>query len=89
MNKDRRGAMICRLVPGAQWTGCWYDDSVVWLDERPIPDEYDINMENDRFNMEEAEKDALADNMKRYEDALDRKKVKKMKDWKDRGEQEP
>jgi len=45
MDKDERGFIIGQLVPDAQYTGCWYDDSVVWLDERPIPSEAEINQQ--------------------------------------------
>lgn len=43
MIKDERGFIICQLIPGAKYTGCWYDDSITWLDERPIPTEAEIN----------------------------------------------
>jgi len=43
MTKDERGFIIGQLIPDAQYSGCWYDDSVVWTDERPIPSQEEIN----------------------------------------------
>jgi len=70
MNKDRRGAMICRLVPGAQWTGCWYDDSVVWNDDRPIPSEEAIEAENVVYEEEKAQDLSAKAALKTHDDAL-------------------
>jgi len=88
MTKDDRGYVICLLLPGLKYRGCWYDDSIRWLDERPCPDEYDIEMRYDQWQREKWEAEILADDMARYDAALDRKKIKEMKNWKDIGENE-
>lgn len=53
MTKDERGWIICQLLPGAKYSGCWYDDSIMWKDERPIPSEEDIQ---EAYELEQEEK---------------------------------
>jgi hypothetical protein len=56
MTNDEKGYMIMRLMPDAKFTGCWYDWSVKWLDERPMPTQEEINQEYINWQAEEAKK---------------------------------
>lgn len=48
MTGQEKGAIVFALVPDPLYEGCWYDDSIVWLDERPMPSEQEIQDEYDR-----------------------------------------
>ena len=56
MTPDERGYIIAKLIPGAKFRGCWYDNSIVWLDERPMPSDEDIQIEYDKWKAEELKK---------------------------------
>lgn len=43
MTKDEKGWIVGLLIPSPKYQGCWYDDSIVWLDERPFPTTEEIN----------------------------------------------
>ena len=70
ISKDDRGYVICRLVPLARYTGCWYDDSIVWQDARPIPSDEEIEAEYINWQHEIALEDRAKMAVKTHDDAL-------------------
>ncbi len=45
ITNDQIGIIVRRLVPYPKYRGCWYDMSIIWLDERPYPTDEEIAAE--------------------------------------------
>jgi hypothetical protein len=45
MTHDEVGIIVSRLVPGMRYSGCFTDNTQVWLDDRPFPSQEDIEAE--------------------------------------------
>ena len=43
MTKDEEGYIVGLLLPLPKYSGCWYDNSIVWEDERPYPSQEEID----------------------------------------------
>lgn len=54
MTNDEKGYIVGLLLPGAKYSGCWYDDSIVWEDDRPFPAPREINQRYMEWVMAEA-----------------------------------
>lgn len=67
MTKDEKGIIVNRLVPVPEYSGCWYDDSIVWEDERPFPTTEEIDQEYIKYTNE---KDIIANNATALKDYL-------------------
>ena len=68
MSNDERGWIISLLVHAPRYRGCWYDNSITWLDDRPIPDD-DVIWE--RFVTEKLKRDKIKHNIRVKEKYLE------------------
>lgn len=72
MTKDERGWIVGLLVSSPKFSGCWYDDSIVWEDERPFPTEEEINAKYKEWKKEEDRKKHNKKALDKYNTSIDK-----------------